>query len=139
MDTLLVKWIEFAITLGGLFWAIFEYYRRQKIEKVLKTIMKSYPGDVAKIEQSCVWAWANAENALKNIGKLPDSSEKQEIIFLLSRATSDATASARMCAILFNQLLTFQQAQFDSREITHSEQDILDLCKAEVRSKLAQQ
>jgi len=134
MGSQILQWIEFTVGVVGLIFGIFEHFKRQKIERVLRTITQTYPGDVAKIEQSCVWAWANAENVLRKTGTIPTSPEKDEMVFLLSRATSDATASARMCAVLFNQLLAFQEAQFGTRKISHPERDILDLCKAEARS-----
>ena len=66
MGSQILQWIEFTVGVVGLIFGIFEHFKRQKIERVLRTITQTYPGDVAKIEQSCVWAWANAENVLRN-------------------------------------------------------------------------
>ena len=138
MDIPLVLQItEIIVATSALAYGFFEYYRRQKIEKVLKAISHTYPGDVAKIEQSCVWGWANVKNAHEMAIKIPDCAEKQQILRMLNMATSDTGASARMCALLFNQLLGFQEGQFDTRIISHPEKDVLDLCKAEARNSNA--
>ena len=41
--------LEISIATAALVFGFFEYYRRQKLEWILKTITKTYPGDVAKI------------------------------------------------------------------------------------------
>jgi hypothetical protein len=130
MSTLL-QYIEFSIAIISFGYGIFEFYKRKKLEQVLKTITQTYPGDVAKLEQSCVWAWANISNAFEEGLKLPESSEKSNILRSLNKATGDSVASARLCHTLFNQLLGFQQAQFNTRTIIHQEKNSLDLCKLE--------
>lgn len=125
--------IEIIFAVGALSYGIFEHYKRQKMEKVLKTITQTFPGDVAKIEQSCGWAFTNVRDAHKEALKLPDCPERQNVLTFINNATGDAAASARMCTNLFNQLLGFQQAQFGTRDIIHSEKDKLNLCKDEIK------
>jgi len=131
---MLLQIVEIIVGLCGLFYGFFEHYKRQKLENVVKTISQTFPGDVAKIEESCVWAWANVRNAHKELAKTADFTEKAEILAVLNSATADALASSRLCYSLFNQLLAFQQAQFDTRIIIHPEKDFLDLCRKEMNS-----
>jgi hypothetical protein len=133
MDTILSV-LGALVGVTGLIVAYFQYRRSNKLATALMAITSSYPGDVAKIEQSCVWAWSNVRNALKEAGQIPDCAQKQELLRFINLATGDSAAAARMCSILFSQLLTFQQAQFGTRTITHPEQDVLDLCKHEERN-----
>ena len=75
---------------------------------------------------------AKLRDALNAVANIPDGQHKNDALRFINLATGDTGASARMCHILFNQLLTFQQAQFETREIIHPEQDSLPLCKAEL-------
>lgn len=135
METhMILQLTEILFAVCALGYGIFEHYKRQKLEKVLKTITQTYPGDVAKIEQSCVWAWSNVRYAHAQAAKIPECTEKIELLKFINLATGDTAASARMCSALFNQLLGFQQAQFETRIINHSEKDVLDLCKSEERN-----
>src|SRR6266542_3511195 len=127
----ILQWIEIIFAVTALSYGIFEHYKRQKIENVLRTITKTFPGEVAKIEQSCRWASSNFRDAHAVAVTIPDSTEKNSLLKFLNQGTADAAASARLCVSLYNQLLSFQQAQFNTRNIIHSEKDKLDLCKDE--------
>jgi hypothetical protein len=131
---MILQLVEITIAAAALIFGFFELYRRQKLTQILKTITKTYPGDVAKIEQSCAWAWSNVTKAHSEMLKMADSEEKIKVLTHLNLATGDTAASARMCTLLFNQLLGFQEAQFKTREITHPEKRGLALCKAEFES-----
>ena len=133
MDTVLGV-LGLLVGVAGLIIAYFQYRRSNKLATALKAITSSYPGDVAKVEQSCVWAWSNVRNALQQAGQIPDCDQKQELLRFINLATGDSAAAARMCSILFSQLLTFQEAPFGTRIITHPEQDVLDLCRNEYRN-----
>src|SRR5687768_16039883 len=132
-----LQYIEIIIKIIGIAYGIFENNKRQKIQKVIKTIVRAYPGDAAKIEQSCVWAYSNVRDAHTLTINIPDCPEKQDILMHLNRATGATTCSGRMCHVLFNQLLAFQQAQFDTRTIIHPEKEKLDLSKMELESQTA--
>lgn len=135
MDTpLKLQIVEILVAVGALIYGIFEHYKRQKIEKILKIITRTYPGDVAKIEQSCTWAWTNVRDAHKQAIKIPDCDQKEQILVFLGNALGDTGASARMCSGLFNQLLGFQEAQFNTRIISHPEKDTLALSQLEAKN-----
>lgn len=111
--------------------AVREYQKRHRIERVFKTITQGFPGDVAKIEESCKWANVNVRDALKVITQLPDSDAKQKATIFLGNAIGDTGTSKRMCMQLFNNLLGVQKAQFDTRIVVHPEKNTLELCKLE--------
>lgn len=129
MDThTILQIIEIIFAVAAFGYGVYEHYKRQHIEKVLKTITRSQPGDVAKIAQSCRWAWLNVKYAHEAAVKIPDSEEKRQLLKHLALATGDTAAGERLCISLFNQLLTFQKAQFDTIIITHPESKELELC-----------
>ena len=129
--------VEIAFAVAALCYGIFEHKKRQNLEKVFKTIMQTYPGDIAKIEESCTWAWQHARGGAIDAAKLPDCPEKHSVLEHLTLGTGDAAAAARMCHILFNQVLGFQQAQFNTRNIIHGEKNSLALTKQELDSQAA--
>jgi hypothetical protein len=135
MDAGLV-WTIVGTVLGaaGLGFGIFESYRARRLKDAIKILSKTYPGDVAKIYQSAYWAWANANKAVDLLGKLPESDSKQEILTIVSNAKADSAAAERMCTIVFNQLLSLQEVQFGTREMTHPDKKGLVLCKNEYES-----
>jgi len=135
MSNNFLQWVGWVSGPLGVLWAVFEYYRRLKLEHILKTLTQSYPGDVAKIEESCTWAFNHSRGGLNDCVKMPDCPEKSSVLEHLNLATADSAAAARMCHVLFNQLMVFQQAQFGTRIIIHAEKDNLDLTKAEIKSR----
>lgn len=52
----------------------------------------------------------------------------------LGLGLGDAAASARLCVPLFNNMLSAQKAQFNTRIITHPQKDKLGLCVEELRN-----
>ena len=118
---------------AGFLFGLFESYRSRKLKQVVKIITKTYPGDLAKIQQSAYWAWSNTGAALELMLKFPDSEQKNSTVLRISNARADSAAAERMCSNLFGQLLGFQEAQFGTRDITHPEIDGLELCKLEAK------
>ncbi|MEO8886265.1 MAG: hypothetical protein ABI367_09400 [Mucilaginibacter sp.] len=126
MDILSVAtYVATFITPIAFAFAIYEYYSRKKLESVLKTITQNLPGQVAKIEQSCTWAWANIKDAHESAKKLDNSAERDKALMHLVNASGDSAASARMCSQLFNSLLSFQEAQFETRKVTYGGKESL--------------
>jgi hypothetical protein len=135
MDTLsIATYVATIITLIAFAFAIYEYRNRKKLETVLKTITQNFPGQVAKIEQSCTWAWSNIRDAHECVKKLNSSDERDKALMHLVNATGDSVASARMCSQLFNSLLSYQEAQFETRKVTYGGKESLDLWKLEQTS-----
>jgi hypothetical protein len=118
----------------GTSFGFYQYVKSRKLAEVLKTITQTFPGEVAKIEQSCKWAWNHTRNSSKIVATLPNSEEKTILINALVDGNGDAVASMRLCQSLFNQLLAFQQAQFSTRQIIHPEKENLELCQMEMKS-----
>ena len=131
---LILQIVEITIATSALIWGFVEYTKRHKIEVILRTITKTYPGDVAKIEQSAGWALENLRNANIQAAKIPDCDSREALFRFINLGSSDAGGSAKMCVALFNQLLAFQEAQFGTRDISHPHADVLALCIAEARN-----
>ena len=128
----ILQTIEIIIAIAALAYGIYEHIERQKIERVLKTITKNYPGNIAKIYESCRWAWTNVRDAHAEALKLPDGTEKNRVLTYISNSIGDTAASERMCTNLFNDILGFQEAQFGTRDIEHPEQKTLALYQKEM-------
>ena len=135
MDILsIATYVATFITPISFAFAIYEYYRRKKLETVLKTITQNFPGQVAKIEQSCTWAWSNIRDAHESAKMLSNSAERDKALMHLVNATGDSAASARMCSQLFNSLLSYQEAQFETRKVTYGGKEYLELWNLEQKS-----
>ncbi len=130
-----IKIGEGAIAVLGILYGRYEYFQRHKLKETLKVLTQAYPGDVAKIYESCRWGWTNVRDAIQVIARMPDSPEKIEAIKFISSAIGDTASSERMCINLFNQLLTLQKAQFGTRELVHPQKATLALCIAEAKSQ----
>jgi hypothetical protein len=131
----ILQLVEIVFAVTALAYGFFEHYKRQKMEKVLKTITRTYPGDVAKVEQSCKFAWKNVRYAHEQALKLPESQERNSVLNFLMLANGDTSAGQRLCVNLFSQLLSFQEAQFNTRIISHPEKETLDLVLLEEKNK----
>lgn len=88
-------------------------------------------GNICKIQQSTRWAFENFRNIQKLAVMLPDSEIKSELVILISNGQGDASASDRMLINLLNELLTVQEAQFQTREIKHTEKHELEMVMKE--------
>jgi hypothetical protein len=130
----LTNYLATSITIISFAFAIYEYYSRKKLETVLKTITQNFPGQVAKIEQSSTWAWNNIIQAHLHVTKLDSYPERDNSLDHLVKATGDSAAAARMCSQLFNSLLSYQEAQFETRKVTYGGKEYLDLWNLEQRS-----
>jgi len=113
----------------GFIYGISQNEQRKKLENVFRITAQTFPGDIAKIHQSSLWAWQNVKNAFEAAVTLADSAEKKSLLLSLCQATGDTVACERLCHALFNSVLGFQEAQFNTREIIHQEKDTLPLCK----------
>jgi hypothetical protein len=125
------------LAMAGFAYGIYENRQRRKLSDFLKTITQSFPGEVAKMEQSCNWGWNNVRNALKEAAKIPDSEEKRELIRILGDAMGDTRTGINSCVQLFHGLLTFQEAQFGTRNITHPQRNSLGLVQEEFSNRAA--
>lgn len=133
--------IDLIVGIAGLIVAIIgtwiasrEYAKRHHIEEVFRTITQGYPGDVAKIEESCGWANINIRDAVEALEDIANSEAKNKVIKHLVLASGDTKSAKTGCSALFANLLTAQKAQFNTREIVHPEKDKLPLCKEEARN-----
>lgn len=127
--------LEITVAVAAFFWGVYETRERRKMARVLRTITKTYPGDIAKIYQSTEWARTNSRDAIAVVAKLPESEAKKDLIKFTSNCIGDSTATSRMCVNLFNGLLGFQEAQFGTRNFTHPEKKVLRLCQDEMESQ----
>ena len=88
-------------------------------------------GNIAKIQQSSEWAATNLRDARNTAVLLPESDLKPPLIKFITNGVGDATALDRLIINLFNDVLNMQQAQFNTRIITHPEKQELKLCQKE--------
>jgi hypothetical protein len=119
------------ITGASAVFSYFEYQKRIKIEEVFKTNMKSFPGQIAIIERNCKWANTNTRGAIDALNQIPESEHKQNVMRLLGLSSGNTMASKELCLTVFNNILTFQQTQFGTREIIFTGSDELELCQKE--------
>jgi methionyl-tRNA formyltransferase len=122
------------IAILGLIVAVIEYRKRHRAEHIFKTFMVSYPGAVAKIEESCHMANTNVRDAVNLLHLFSEGEPKQNLTKFLNQATQDSMAAKRMCMNLFDMLLANQSAQFKSRDIVYVQKDKLQLCIEEARN-----
>jgi hypothetical protein len=114
--------------------AVVEYRKRHKAEHIFKTFMTGYPGAIAKIEESCHMANTNVRDAVDLLHLFQEGEPKQNLTKFLTNATQDSMGAKRMCANLFDTLLSNQSAQFKSRQIVYVQRDKLQLCIDEARN-----
>ena len=88
-------------------------------------------GNIAKIQQSTAWATNNIRDSHNTAAQLPETELKLPLLRFISNGLGDATAIDRLIINLFNDVLIMQQAQFNTRIVTHPERDFLDLYKKE--------
>ncbi|MDB5008518.1 MAG: hypothetical protein JWP45_2911 [Mucilaginibacter sp.] len=134
---LVLQCAEICVAFAAFVYGVYEHNQRKKIADVLKSFTKSSAGDVAKIEESCKWAWVSARDSHSAAAAAPDYPEKPALLKFLNEATFHAEASRKLCVPLFNQLLTLQEAQFNTRSVTHPHKDKLELVGDEVRNSAA--
>lgn len=101
------------------------------MERFTKGTLRGMAGNIAKIQQSTAWARTNLRDACNTASQLPESELKVALIKFISNGIGDATATDRLMINLFNDVLNMQQAQFDTRIVTHPERDDLELYKKE--------
>lgn len=108
---------SFAIT--GCIVAVYEIFKRRKLELFTKGSLQSIAGNIQKIKQSTSWTYNNLREAQEEAIKLPQSGSKNLIIKKLSYGLGDGAAADRMTQNLLNELLNLQKSQFGTTEITH--------------------
>src|ERR1700720_3372757 len=99
----------------GLVIAAYEIVRRRKLSAMVESHLKVYPGDVAKIHESCHNAWVSTKAALAAVAKLQHSGEQELAINLTGSTIGDTRAGKDMSINLFGHLLAFQEGQFGTR------------------------
>jgi hypothetical protein len=115
----------------GFAFACYQYHEKNKLKLFTKSVIQGIGGNICKIQQSTRWAFQNFRNAQKLLVKLPDSELKQNLVLIVADGQGDASASDRMLINLLNELLTVQEAQFGSRDISHTEKNELELANKE--------
>jgi len=131
-------WIEIsevAVGMAGIAYGYYEYRQRHKLSKAIKALTQAYPGDVAKIHDSCHDGWENTRNTHNEVAKMANSDEKEKALKFIGLAIGDARGGKDASINLFNQLLALQKGQFGSRVVTHPQSATLYLCKAEAESQ----
>jgi hypothetical protein len=121
------------VGIAALIFALYEFRQRVKIEKVFKTFIQSFPGDIALIERNCQWGNTNVRNAVDALNQIPDSDAKQNLHRLLMLSSGNTMAGRELCRTVFSNLLAFQSAQFGSRDIVYTGSDEFELCQKEKR------
>lgn len=119
------------LTGGSAVFSYFEYKKRVKIQEVFKSNIKSFPGEIALIERNCKWANTNVRAAIDALEQIPESAAKQNVIRLLGLSSGNTMASRELCLIAFNNILTFQQTQFGTRETVFTGSTEFELCQKE--------
>ena len=137
MDSTILQLIEIGLAAAGLGYGLYEAWRRRKTVSSAKVYVRTHPFEVAKIEQSAQWAWNNIRNAHEHALLIPDCEERNRVLHFLMLGTGDSAAAQRMCSILFNTLLAFQEAEFGTRDITYPKKETLDLIRAELERENA--
>ena len=117
-------YITGAFTVLGFGFAIFEYFQRKRLEQFTKSTLHGIAGNLAKIHQSTGWADNHFRQIQREAVELAESEGKKKIIIGVSDGQGDSTSADRMVINLFNELLSYQEAQFGTREITHPERTL---------------
>jgi hypothetical protein len=126
-----------AVSVFSLFWAIVESARSRKLSQILSKITHGQIGTVAKIYQVNKDGWTNVRDAHTATSHLQDTQKKNEILKFLAQAIGYTESVKNMTSNLFNDFLTYQEAAFDTRTITHHEEESLELIQMErARQKL---
>jgi len=123
---------EFYVAGAALAWSIYETFERRRISRILRTITTTYAGNIAQIYQKGRWGWLNARNAHEAATKIADSLEKNQAQKFISDAIGDTSAVQNMASNMFNDLLGFQEAAFNTRNVSHPQAHELDLIKNEL-------
>jgi hypothetical protein len=115
----------------GFSFALYEYFKRKKLEQFTLNSLQGLAGNLAKVAQSTEWASANFTAVQNDAINLPDSEIKKSIIMKATLGTGDTFSADRMVKNLFNELLTLQESQFGTRLIKHQEAENFSVYKKE--------
>src|SRR6266581_8588819 len=107
------------IGVAGLIIAGYQYEGKRKLEQFSKATLRGMAGNIAKIQQSTACASTNLKDAHNTATQLSESDLKQPLLKFISNGVGDATATDRLVINLFNDVLNMQQAQFNTRIVTH--------------------
>jgi len=135
---IIVSLLGLPIGIIGTWFGVKSYYAakkekadRIKIEKVIKAITRSIPGDVALLNQHCGWANTNVRDAAVALNQLPDGDAKQNAIRHLILASGNTMTGRELSRSIFNGLLAFQYGQFGTRHVVYTGQQDLPLINLE--------
>lgn len=126
--------ISLISTVISLIIAFVQYRNAVRVSVFAKAALQNAAGDVCKIQQSTEWAANNLRNVMKNSVSLPDSIHKNALQLQVANALGDIVAADRLTINLFNSLMSYQQSQFQTREIRHPEQADLQLWLKELEN-----
>jgi hypothetical protein len=119
----------------GLIVARYEMLRRKKLSAWVESQLWAYPGDVAKIHESCHNAWVSSKAALDAVAKLEHSADQLLAVNHIGSTIGDTRAGKDMSINLFGHLLAFQEGQFGTRIVVHAQTSTLTLMRAELESR----
>ncbi len=125
----IINIIAVIITVFSFAFSLYQFNEKKKLENFTLKVLRSIAGNLCKIQQSTEWTFANIRNLQLKAGGLQDDEVKKEIVRLLSDAQGDAAAADRLVVTVFNDVLTFQDATFNTTEISHPEKRELALWK----------
>src|ERR1700733_13277418 len=103
-------WIGVVIGVAGLFFAIYEWRQREKLESVVRDMLRRLAGDIRVIHSNAHWT----DSHLRNIGHTfsdaePDFHRIRRESFDAAR---DATACARQLGLVHSKIRGIQQTLF---------------------------
>jgi hypothetical protein len=116
--------------------AVNEFIKRRKLEQFTNSSLRGIAGNLAKIKQSTAWAFNNFRVAQSEAVKLTNSENKNELLIKIADGQGDAASADRMIVNLLNEILTLQEGQFGTREITHPEKNVLEAAQNKDSSKV---
>jgi hypothetical protein len=135
MDSI-VGILGLSVGIACLIIAWYQYKDKRKLEQFSKATLRGMAGNIAKIQQSSEWAAANFRYAQNTAIELKDSEQKSPLLQYISNGIGDAVATDRLVINLFNDVLNMQQAQFNTRIITHPEKEDLKFYNKEKEQQL---
>jgi len=114
-----------SVTLGtaSLVYACKTNQEKKKLEDYIQAELRGLAGNIDKIRVSPEWAEHHFGEIRNQALELEPTNEMKEIVRHAQDGAKDAAAASRMIRNLLNQVLTFQEGMFGTRELVHSDQD----------------
>jgi ABC-type amino acid transport substrate-binding protein len=123
------------ITLASFIFGLYQANEKRKLKQFTISVLKGTAGNLCKVQQSTEWAFNNFKEVQKLAVELGDTEIKKELIKKISDGQADAAAADRLVINLFEQFMTKQESQFDSKDISHPEKNELRLWLKELESR----